>query len=88
MAAPPPLPPAPPLPTPTTTTLPTPTTFAFPFTPYAIQIAFMRHVYTAIERGQVAVMESPTGTVRRRAGAGRVRRVGRVGPTGGRRGAT
>jgi chromosome transmission fidelity protein 1 len=35
---------------------------AFPFPPYPIQLAFMRELYAALERGQVALLESPTGT--------------------------
>ena len=49
------------------TLLPTPDVFPFPFAPYPIQVDFMRHLYAAIEARQVAVLESPTGTVRVRA---------------------
>ncbi|CAN6441709.1 unnamed protein product [Victoria cruziana] len=35
---------------------------AFPFTPYSIQTEFMRALYNAIEKGGVAMLESPTGT--------------------------
>ncbi|KAI0359225.1 DNA repair helicase [Trametes cingulata] len=43
--------------------LPTPDEFsAFPFKPYDIQLDLMRHVYTCIEHGKVAITESPTGT--------------------------
>ncbi|KAI0366702.1 DNA repair helicase [Pilatotrama ljubarskyi] len=43
--------------------LPTPEAFsAFPFKPYDIQLELMRHVYTCIEHGKVAITESPTGT--------------------------
>ncbi|KAF8272016.1 DNA repair helicase [Lactarius quietus] len=44
--------------------LPTPDSFpTFPFdTPYSIQVDLMRHLYSAIECGQIAVAESPTGT--------------------------
>lgn len=45
--------------------LPTPDSFpAFPFDPpYSIQIDLMRHLYSAIEHRQIAIAESPTGTV-------------------------
>lgn len=45
--------------------LPTPRLFpAFPFNPpYSIQVELMRHIYSAIERRQVIIAESPTGTV-------------------------
>ena len=45
--------------------LPTPESFpTFPFeTPYSIQVDLMRHLYSAIERRQIAIAESPTGTV-------------------------
>jgi chromosome transmission fidelity protein 1 len=45
--------------------LPTPDSFpTFPFeTPYSIQVDLMRHLYSAIERRQTAIAESPTGTV-------------------------
>ncbi|KAG0700431.1 DNA repair helicase [Suillus ampliporus] len=44
--------------------LPTPSSFpAFPYDPpYSIQTDLMRHVYTSIEKRQVTVVESPTGT--------------------------
>lgn len=44
--------------------LPTPTNFpAFPYDPpYSIQIDLMSHVYTSIEKRQVTIVESPTGT--------------------------
>ncbi|CAM6122599.1 unnamed protein product [Calypogeia fissa] len=35
---------------------------AFPFQPYPIQLEFMRAVYEAIQKGGVAIVESPTGT--------------------------
>lgn len=35
-----------------------------PYKPYDIQIAFMRHLYTAIRNKKIAILESPTGTVR------------------------
>ena len=43
-----------------------PSTFdAFPYQPpYAIRAELMRHLFTAIEDGKVALVESPTGTVR------------------------
>lgn len=46
--------------------LPTPDKFPiFPYpTPYSIQVDLMRHLYTAIEERKVAIVESPTGTVR------------------------
>lgn len=45
--------------------LPTPVNFpAFPYDPpYSIQIDLMSHVYTSIEKRQVTIVESPTGTV-------------------------
>ncbi|KAN0123485.1 Helicase C-terminal domain containing protein [Russula decolorans] len=44
--------------------LPTPSSFpAFPFNPpYSIQVELMRHIYSSIERRQVFIAESPTGT--------------------------
>ncbi len=46
--------------------LPTPESFpAFPFDPpYSIQVDLMKHVYSAIENRKIAIVESPTGTVR------------------------
>ena len=46
--------------------LPTPDAFlAFPYDPpYDIQTNLMQHLYTAIEQRKVAIVESPTGTVR------------------------
>ncbi len=44
--------------------LATPNDFpAFPFKPYDIQLELMRHVYSCIENGNIAITESPTGTV-------------------------
>ena len=45
--------------------LPTPSDFAaFPYPrPYDIQKDLMRCLYSAIEEGKVAIVESPTGTV-------------------------
>lgn len=37
---------------------------SFPFAPYDIQLALMRHLYSAIEDKKVTIVESPTGTVR------------------------
>lgn len=34
---------------------------AFPFTPYPIQLQFMTSVYRALQKGGVAIVESPTG---------------------------
>ena len=49
-------------------TLPTPSSFpSFPYDPpYPIQVSLMQHVYEAIEsvERRVAIVESPTGTVR------------------------
>jgi len=44
----------------------TPLDFHHPFTPYDVQIEFMRAVYGVLEKGngQVGILESPTGTVR------------------------
>lgn len=42
-----------------------PEAFPFPFTPYGIQEDFMRELYLTLERGQVGIFESPTGTVRK-----------------------
>ena len=35
--------------------------FHHPFTPYEIQLQFMRSLYACLEEGKVAVFESPTG---------------------------
>ena len=40
-----------------------PSEFPFPFQPYDIQKDFMRHLFVALERGNVGIFESPTGTV-------------------------
>jgi chromosome transmission fidelity protein 1 len=47
-------------------TLQTPDEFSiFPYdTPYTIQRDLMRHLFTAVEAKQFAIVESPTGTVR------------------------
>ena len=39
--------------------------FHHPFTPYDVQLQFMRTVYDVLERGdgQIGILESPTGTV-------------------------
>lgn len=41
------------------------TNFHHPFTPYDVQLQFMRAVYDVLQRGegQVGILESPTGTV-------------------------
>ncbi|KAI9735876.1 MAG: ATP-dependent DNA helicase chl1 [Cirrosporium novae-zelandiae] len=36
--------------------------FHHPYTPYEIQLEFMKNVYDCIEDGKVAILESPTGT--------------------------
>ena len=36
--------------------------FCHPYQPYDIQLAFMTELYQCIERGQVGIFESPTGT--------------------------
>ena len=36
---------------------------AFPFKPYDIQLQFMRAVYRALQKGGVAIVESPTGAL-------------------------
>ena len=35
--------------------------FNHPYSPYDIQLQFMRALYTSLEEGKVAVFESPTG---------------------------
>jgi hypothetical protein len=35
---------------------------AFPFKPYPIQLRFMNAVYRALQKGGVAIVESPTGS--------------------------
>lgn len=35
--------------------------FHHPYTPYDIQLQFMRTLYACLEDGKVAVFESPTG---------------------------
>lgn len=44
---------------------PLPTNFHHPFTPYGVQLEFMRAVYDVLQKGngQVGILESPTGTV-------------------------
>lgn len=39
--------------------------FHHPFTPYDVQLQFMRTVYEVLEQGsgQIGILESPTGTV-------------------------
>ncbi|KAF4222577.1 hypothetical protein CNMCM5878_003615 [Aspergillus fumigatiaffinis] len=39
-----------------------PQNFNHPYSPYDIQLQFMRALYTCLEEGKVAVFESPTGT--------------------------
>lgn len=43
-------------------TLPTPSDFEFPHQPYDIQQQFMTALYECIERRQIGIFESPTGT--------------------------
>ena len=40
--------------------------FHHPYTPYDVQLEFMRAAYDVLEKGngQVGILESPTGTVR------------------------
>lgn len=40
--------------------------FHHPFTPYDVQLQFMRTVYDVLGKGngQIGILESPTGTVR------------------------
>jgi hypothetical protein len=40
-----------------------PEEFPFPFTPYSIQLDFMKHLYKTLEEGKLGIFESPTGTV-------------------------
>ena len=35
--------------------------FHHPYTPYEIQLKFMRSLYSSLEEGKVAIFESPTG---------------------------
>ncbi|KAG9290759.1 hypothetical protein G9A89_011722 [Geosiphon pyriformis] len=42
--------------------LPTPSDFHFPFQPYDVQLEFMQKLYSSIEKSQVSIFESPTGT--------------------------
>lgn len=35
--------------------------FHHPYTPYEIQLQFMRSLYSCLDEGKVAVFESPTG---------------------------
>lgn len=37
--------------------------FPFPYTPYPSQVEFMKCLYSALDTGKLAIMESPTGTV-------------------------
>jgi len=41
---------------------PTAQEFGFPYTPYAIQEQLMQELFQVLERGQVGIFESPTGT--------------------------
>lgn len=42
-----------------------PDSFSFPYpTPYAIQRDLMQTVFAAIEQSKIAIVQSPTGTVR------------------------
>lgn len=36
--------------------------FPFPFEPYQEQRRFMKQLYTTLDRSQLAIFESPTGT--------------------------
>lgn len=42
-----------------------PANFNHPYTPYDVQLEFMRTVYDVLENGngQIGILESPTGTV-------------------------
>lgn len=40
-----------------------PEEFPFPFPPYDIQRDFMRALFDVLEKGQLGIFESPTGTV-------------------------
>lgn len=40
-----------------------PADFPFPFQAYDIQKDFMKHLYQVLERKQIGIFESPTGTV-------------------------
>lgn len=40
-----------------------PEEFPFPFPPYDIQTHFMRALFDVLEKGQLGIFESPTGTV-------------------------
>lgn len=35
--------------------------FRHPYTPYEIQLQFMRSLYSCLDEGKVAIFESPTG---------------------------
>jgi chromosome transmission fidelity protein 1 len=37
---------------------------AFPFDPYPVQLRFMKEVYAALQKGGIAIAESPTGESR------------------------
>jgi hypothetical protein len=36
---------------------------AFPYKPYSIQIDFMKALYQSLEKGGIAMLESPTGNL-------------------------
>lgn len=38
--------------------------FHHPYSPYGIQLQFMRALYTCLEEGKVAIFESPTGKLK------------------------
>ena len=40
-----------------------PDEFPFPFQPYSIQNEFMQQIYQTLEKGDIGIFESPTGTV-------------------------
>ncbi|XP_060530615.1 ATP-dependent DNA helicase DDX11 [Cylas formicarius] len=42
--------------------LSSPSEFPFPFQPYDIQLKFMQNIYDTVERGNLGIFESPTGT--------------------------
>lgn len=42
--------------------IPLPNDFSFPYQPYSIQNDLMKNIFECCEKGEVGILESPTGT--------------------------